>query len=99
MMRAATTILLLALAPLTLAAAAVAAGFLSFTPTAYRGVSELGQIAGMGMFPDLDARRIGAPVVRRDMSAVFAVDRSPTPVALKFLSHCRETLKRAPLND
>ena len=36
-------------APLTLAAAAVAAGFLSFTPTAYRGVSELGQIAGMGM--------------------------------------------------
>src|SRR4051812_26850227 len=36
-------------APLTLAAAAVAAGFLSFLPTAYRGVSELGQIAGMGM--------------------------------------------------
>lgn len=36
-------------APLTLAAAAVAAGFLSFWPTAYRGVSELGQVAGMGM--------------------------------------------------
>jgi len=36
-------------APLTLAAAATAAGFLSFLPTAYRGVSELGQIAGMGM--------------------------------------------------
>jgi hopanoid biosynthesis associated RND transporter like protein HpnN len=35
--------------PLTLAAVAVAAGFLSFLPTAYRGVSELGQIAGMGM--------------------------------------------------
>ena len=35
--------------PLTLAAAAVAAGFMSFTPTAYRGVSELGQIAGVGM--------------------------------------------------
>jgi uncharacterized protein len=35
--------------PLTLAAAAVAAGFLSFLPTAYRGVSELGQIAGIGM--------------------------------------------------
>src|SRR5262249_2190896 len=33
-------------APLTLAAAAVAAGFLSFLPTDYRGVSELGQIAG-----------------------------------------------------
>jgi hopanoid biosynthesis associated RND transporter like protein HpnN len=36
-------------APLTLAAAAVAAGFLSFFPTDYRGVSELGQIAGVGM--------------------------------------------------
>jgi uncharacterized protein len=35
--------------PLTLAAAAVACGFLSFLPTAYRGVSELGQIAGVGM--------------------------------------------------
>ena len=36
-------------APLTLAAAATAAGFLSFLPTAYKGVSELGQIAGVGM--------------------------------------------------
>jgi hopanoid biosynthesis associated RND transporter like protein HpnN len=36
-------------APLTLAAAAVAAGFLSFFPTDYKGVSELGQIAGAGM--------------------------------------------------
>jgi uncharacterized protein len=35
--------------PLTLAAAAVAAGFLSFLPTPYRGVSELGEIAGAGM--------------------------------------------------
>ena len=35
--------------PLTLAATAVACGFLSFLPTAYRGVSELGQIAGAGM--------------------------------------------------
>src|SRR6202035_4475659 len=35
--------------PLTLAAAAVAAGFLSFLPTDYRGISELGQIAGAGM--------------------------------------------------
>jgi hopanoid biosynthesis associated RND transporter like protein HpnN len=36
-------------APLTLAALATAAGFLSFTPTDYRGVSELGLIAGVGM--------------------------------------------------
>jgi hopanoid biosynthesis associated RND transporter like protein HpnN len=35
--------------PLTLAATATAAGFLSFLPTDYKGVSELGQIAGAGM--------------------------------------------------
>jgi hopanoid biosynthesis associated RND transporter like protein HpnN len=36
-------------APLTLAAAATTAGFLSFMPTAYRGLGELGEIAGSGM--------------------------------------------------
>jgi uncharacterized protein len=36
-------------AQLTLAATAVAAGFFSFMPTDYRGVSELGIIAGAGM--------------------------------------------------
>ncbi|HXZ07243.1 MAG TPA: MMPL family transporter, partial [Paraburkholderia sp.] len=35
--------------PLTLAATAVALSFFSFLPTAYRGVSELGLIAGVGM--------------------------------------------------
>jgi len=35
--------------PLALAAAATALGFASFVPTAYRGLSELGQIAGCGM--------------------------------------------------
>ena len=35
--------------PLTLAAAATAAGFLAFLPTDYQGVSELGLIAGLGM--------------------------------------------------
>jgi uncharacterized protein len=35
--------------PLALAAASVAAGFYSFLPTQYRGVSELGAIAGTGM--------------------------------------------------
>ena len=34
---------------LTLAAAAIAAGFLAFVPTAYVGVSQLGVIAGAGM--------------------------------------------------
>jgi uncharacterized protein len=35
--------------PLSLAAMATAAGFLSFLPTDYKGVSELGEIAGVGM--------------------------------------------------
>jgi hypothetical protein len=35
--------------PLSLAAMATACGFLSFLPTDYKGVSELGQIAGIGM--------------------------------------------------
>ncbi len=35
--------------PLALAAAATACGFLAFLPTVYRGVSELGLIAGVGM--------------------------------------------------
>ena len=35
---------------LTLAATAIAAGFLAFAPTAYDGVSQLGVIAGFGMF-------------------------------------------------
>jgi hopanoid biosynthesis associated RND transporter like protein HpnN len=35
--------------PLTLAAVATAVGFLAFLPTDYRGVSELGQIAGIGV--------------------------------------------------
>lgn len=43
-----TTGLLIA-QPLSLAAIATAIGFLSFVPTSYRGVSELGLIAGAGM--------------------------------------------------
>src|ERR1700683_3823961 len=35
---------------LTLAATAIAVGFLAFAPTAYYGVSQLGVIAGLGMF-------------------------------------------------
>jgi hopanoid biosynthesis associated RND transporter like protein HpnN len=35
--------------PLTLAATATAIGFFAFLPTAYRGVAELGQIAGVGI--------------------------------------------------
>ena len=41
--------LLFAAVPLTLAAVATAVGFSCFVPTAYRGLAELGQIAGCGM--------------------------------------------------
>ena len=35
--------------PLSLAAMSTTAGFLSFLPTSYKGISELGEIAGVGM--------------------------------------------------
>ena len=35
--------------PLALAAAATACAFFSFLPTSFRGLSELGEIAGLGM--------------------------------------------------
>ena len=35
--------------PLSLAAMATASGFMSFLPTDYKGLSELGEIAGVGM--------------------------------------------------
>ena len=35
--------------PLSLAAMATSAGFLCFLPTDYKGISELGEIAGVGM--------------------------------------------------
>jgi hopanoid biosynthesis associated RND transporter like protein HpnN len=38
---------------LSLAVTAIGAGFLSFAPTPYRGVSQLGVIAGLGMFAAL----------------------------------------------
>jgi uncharacterized protein len=40
---------------LTLAAAAIGAGFLAFAPTAYYGVAQLGVIAGLGMLTALAA--------------------------------------------
>ncbi|WP_442755217.1 MMPL family transporter [Methylocystis sp. JAN1] len=60
--------------PLTLAAVSAAAGFLSFMPTHYRGLAQLGEIAGLGMivafaltFTLLPAllQSIGAPIERR----------------------------------
>ncbi len=48
---------------LTLCAVAAAIGFFAFLPTAYRGVSELGLIAGAGMFIALFANLTVLPAV------------------------------------
>jgi hopanoid biosynthesis associated RND transporter like protein HpnN len=48
---------------LALTAVAAAAGFLSFLPTAYRGLSELGLISGVGMFIALFANLTVLPAV------------------------------------
>jgi uncharacterized protein len=51
--------------PLALATTAVAASFFSFLPTAYRGVSELGLIAGVGMFVALISTLTVLPALLR----------------------------------
>ena len=68
--------------PLTLAAAAVAAGFLSFLPTAYRGVSELGQIAGVGMLIAYATSITLLPA----LIAVFNPPGEPEPMGYKALA-------------
>jgi hopanoid biosynthesis associated RND transporter like protein HpnN len=55
---------------LTLAAAAIGAGFLAFTPTAYYGVSQLGVIAGIGMICALALNLTLLP-------ALIAITRAP----------------------
>ena len=46
--------------PLSLAAMATAAGFLCFLPTDYKGISELGEIAGAGMADCVSLQHHGA---------------------------------------
>src|SRR5262249_53371993 len=57
---------------LTLAAAAIGTGFLAFAPTAYYGVSQLGVIAGLGMFAALALNLTLLP-------ALIALTRPPGP--------------------
>jgi uncharacterized protein len=57
---------------LALAAAAIGAGFLAFTPTAYYGVSQLGVIAGLGLFTALGLNLTLLP-------ALIAVSGAPGP--------------------
>jgi hopanoid biosynthesis associated RND transporter like protein HpnN len=69
-------------APLTLAAAATAAGFLSFVPTVYRGVSELGQIAGIGMMIAYFSSITLLPA----LLAVMNPSGEPVPLGFSFLA-------------
>ena len=76
--------------PLTLAAAAVAAGFLSFLPTDYRGVSELGQIAGAGMLIAYATSITLLPALITVMNPVG----EPEPVGYKSLAPLDDFLQR-----
>lgn len=67
---------------LVLAALATAAGFLSFLPTAYRGVSELGEIAGMGMIIALILSLTLLPALLR------MLDPPPEPLPLGYAFLC-----------
>jgi len=77
-------------APLTLAAAAVAAGFLSFLPTDYRGVSELGQIAGMGMI----VAYITSITLLPALLTVLNPPGEPEPLGFAFLAPVDRFMER-----
>ncbi len=68
--------------PLALAAAATAAGFYSFIPTAYRGVSELGLIAGTGMILAFFATITLLPA----LLAILKPPAETAPVGYAFLA-------------
>jgi uncharacterized protein len=76
--------------PLTLAALAAAAGFLSFTPTAYSGLAQLGIIAGFGMVVAYASSLTLLPALIR------AVDppSEPQPLTLPELAPADAFLKR-----
>jgi hopanoid biosynthesis associated RND transporter like protein HpnN len=81
--------------PLSLAALATAAGFFSFLPTQYKGVSELGTIAGAGMLIAFLTSMTVLPAL------IFLVDPAgePEPLGYRFLAPVDEYLaqRRRPI--
>jgi hopanoid biosynthesis associated RND transporter like protein HpnN len=77
-------------APLTLAALATAAGFLAFLPTAYRGLSELGLIAGFGMLIAFLTSITLLPA----LLSQFKPRSEPSPLGYAFLAPVDEFLER-----
>jgi hopanoid biosynthesis associated RND transporter like protein HpnN len=72
--------------PLTLAAAAIGAGFLAFGPTAYYGVSQLGVIAGLGMLTALVLNLTLLPALIRLTRPPGAPERPPS-ARLTLIDH------------
>jgi len=76
--------------PITLAAVATAAGFLSFLPTDYKGVSELGKIAGAGMIIAF----VAAITVLPALLKIFNPPGEAEPLGFKSLAPVDSFLER-----
>ncbi len=76
--------------PLALAAAATTAGFYAFLPTAYRGVSELGEIAGTGMIIAFTASITLLPAIL----TVIKPAPEREPAGYKFLAPVDDFIER-----
>lgn len=76
--------------PLALAAAAVTAGFFSFLPTDYRGLSELGLIAGAGMIIAFITNITLLPA----LLCIFKSPAETEPVGYSFLAPVDRFLER-----
>jgi hopanoid biosynthesis associated RND transporter like protein HpnN len=77
-------------APLTLAAAATAVGFFSFIPTDYKGLSELGLIAGCGMLIAF----LGSITLVPAMLALLNPPGEPASVGFRVLAPLDNFLQR-----
>lgn len=77
-------------APLTLAALAAAAGFLSFVPTSYRGVAELGLIAGMGML----VAYVAAMTLLPALLSLFRAPPEPRPLGYRAMAGVDRFMQR-----
>ncbi len=75
---------------LVMAALATSAGFLSFLPTAYKGVSELGEIAGMGMIVALITSLTVLPALLKTLDP----PAEPRPLGYAFLLPLDRFLER-----
>jgi hopanoid biosynthesis associated RND transporter like protein HpnN len=76
--------------PLSLAAAATAVAFFAFLPTSYRGLSELGLIAGCGMLIAFACSITLVPA----MLALLQPAGEPTPVGFRKLAPLDDFLQR-----